>query len=113
VPPPRAHHHRITGAAATSSIEDHFDASPFLDISQKHGRSSKPSSSEKLQTCAGKLVTRQTEPLGPGHAVSSKRDLVGDEPLAVLLGEVLIPAENPAQKTLIEVYEATGRRNRT
>jgi UTP--glucose-1-phosphate uridylyltransferase len=36
------------------------------------------------------------------------RDLVGDEPFAVLLGDVLIPGENPATKQLIDVYEATG-----
>jgi len=36
------------------------------------------------------------------------KDLVGDEPFAVLLGDVLIPGENPATKQLIQVYEATG-----
>jgi len=34
--------------------------------------------------------------------------LVGDEPFAVLLGDVLIPGENPATKQLVKVYEATG-----
>src|SRR5207248_1467769 len=52
--------------------------------------------------------TRQKEPLGLGHAVLVARDLVGDEPFAVLLGDVLIPGENPATKQLIDVYEATG-----
>jgi UTP--glucose-1-phosphate uridylyltransferase len=36
------------------------------------------------------------------------KDLVGDEPFAVLLGDVLIPGKNPATKQLIDVYEATG-----
>src|SRR6202000_2792582 len=52
--------------------------------------------------------TRQKEPLGLGHAVLVAKDLVGDEPFAVLLGDVLIPGENPATKQLIAVYEATG-----
>ncbi len=52
--------------------------------------------------------TRQKEPLGLGHAVLVAKDLVGDEPFAVLLGDVLIPGEHPATKQLIEVYEATG-----
>jgi len=52
--------------------------------------------------------TRQKEPLGLGHAVLVARDLVGDEPFAVLLGDVLIPGPNPATKQLIKVYEATG-----
>jgi UTP--glucose-1-phosphate uridylyltransferase len=52
--------------------------------------------------------TRQKEPLGLGHAVLVAKDLVGDEPFAVLLGDVLIPGKNPATKQLIEVYAATG-----
>src|SRR5437764_6925990 len=52
--------------------------------------------------------TRQKEPLGLGHAVLVAKDLVGDEPFAVLLGDVLIPGENPATKQLVNVYEATG-----
>jgi len=52
--------------------------------------------------------TRQKQPLGLGHAVLVARDLVGDEPFAVLLGDVLIPGENPATKQLIDVYQATG-----
>jgi len=52
--------------------------------------------------------TRQKVPLGLGHAVLVARDLVGDEPFAVLLGDVLIPGPNPATKQLIKVYETTG-----
>jgi UTP--glucose-1-phosphate uridylyltransferase len=52
--------------------------------------------------------TRQKEPLGLGHAVLVAKDLVGDEPFAVLLGDVLIPGKNPATKQLIDVYSATG-----
>src|ERR1700756_64920 len=52
--------------------------------------------------------TRQKEPLGLGHAVLVAKDLVGDEPFAVLLGDVLIPGENPATKQLVRVYESTG-----
>jgi UTP--glucose-1-phosphate uridylyltransferase len=52
--------------------------------------------------------TRQKEPLGLGHAVLVAKDLVGDEPFAVLLGDVLIPGANPATKQLIDVYAATG-----
>src|SRR5262244_1362867 len=74
----------VTGKGK-NSIEDHFDSAPLL-VS----------------------YTRQKEPLGLGHAVLVARDLVGDEPFAVLLGDVLIPGENPATKQLIDVYEATG-----
>jgi UTP--glucose-1-phosphate uridylyltransferase len=43
-----------------------------------------------------------------GHAVLTARELVGDEPFAVLLGDVIVPGQRPATLQLIEVYEATG-----
>ena len=52
--------------------------------------------------------TRQKEALGLGHAVLAAKDLVGNEPFAVLLGDVIIPGLRPATKQLIEVYESTG-----
>jgi UTP--glucose-1-phosphate uridylyltransferase len=52
--------------------------------------------------------TRQKEPLGLGHAVLTARELVGDEPFAVLLGDVIIPGPRPATRQIIEVYEETG-----
>ena len=52
--------------------------------------------------------TRQKEPLGLGHAVLTARELVGDEPFAVLLGDVIVPGPRPATRQLIEVYEETG-----
>jgi len=53
--------------------------------------------------------TRQKEPLGLGHAVLAAKDLVGNEPFAVLLGDVIIPGPRPATRQLVEVYEATGK----
>jgi UTP--glucose-1-phosphate uridylyltransferase len=52
--------------------------------------------------------TRQKEPLGLGHAVLTARELVGDEPFAVLLGDVIIPGPCPATRQIVEVYEETG-----
>ncbi len=77
----------VTGKGK-NSIEDHFDYSPTL---------------ERFLEEKGKK-----EQLGLGHAVLVARDLVGDEPFAVLLGDVLIPGPNPATKQLIDVYAATG-----
>ena len=52
--------------------------------------------------------TRQKDPLGLGHAVLTARELVGDEPFAVLLGDVIIPGPGQQPAQLIEIYEATG-----
>ena len=50
----------------------------------------------------------QDRPLGLGHAVLMARDIVGDEPFAVLLPDDLIVGGAPALRELVEVYEATG-----
>ena len=47
---------------------------------------------------------RQGEPLGLGHAVLVARELVGDEPFAVILGDDVIDADPPAMKQLIDVF---------
>ena len=52
--------------------------------------------------------TRQSEALGLGHAVLTARELVGDEPFAVLLGDVIMDGKVPATRSLVEIYEETG-----
>jgi UTP--glucose-1-phosphate uridylyltransferase len=98
----------VTGRGK-SSIEDHFDYSPELEhfLDQK-GKKDQADMVRRISDMVQVSYTRQKEPLGLGHAVLVARDLVGDEPFAVLLGDVLIPGVNPATKQLIEVYEATG-----
>ncbi|MGH9790134.1 MAG: UTP--glucose-1-phosphate uridylyltransferase, partial [Candidatus Acidiferrales bacterium] len=51
---------------------------------------------------------RQKQAKGLGHAVLTAKELVGDEPFAVLLGDVVFDGARPATKQLVEVYEATG-----
>src|SRR6266566_8175072 len=98
----------VTGRGK-SSIEDHFDASPFLeDFLEKHGKKKQAKLVRDIADMVQVSYTRQKEPLGLGHAVLVARDLVGNEPFAVLLGDVLIPGENPATEQLVRVYEATG-----
>src|ERR1700720_196911 len=98
----------VTGRGK-SSIEDHFDASPLLEkFLEDKGKTDQVELVRSISDMVQISYTRQKEPLGLGHAVLVARDLVGDEPFAVLLGDVLIPGPNPATKQLIEVYEATG-----
>jgi UTP--glucose-1-phosphate uridylyltransferase len=98
----------VTGRGK-SSIEDHFDYSPALEhFLEQKGKKAEAELVRKIGDMVQVSYTRQKEPLGLGHAVLVARDLVGDEPFAVLLGDVLIPGENPATKQLIAAYEATG-----
>jgi UTP--glucose-1-phosphate uridylyltransferase len=98
----------VTGKGK-SSIEDHFDSAPSLErFLEERGKKDQADLVRKISNMVQFSYTRQKEPLGLGHAVLVARDLVGDEPFAVLLGDVLIPGENPATKQLIHVYETTG-----
>jgi UTP--glucose-1-phosphate uridylyltransferase len=98
----------VTGKGK-NSIEDHFDNSPLLErFLEEKGKHDQAEMVRKISNMVQVSYTRQKEPLGLGHAVLVAKDLVGDEPFAVLLGDVLIPGANPATKQLIDVYEATG-----
>ena len=98
----------VTGRGK-SSIEDHFDAAPLLEkFLEDKGKTDQAELVRSIGDMVQISYTRQKEPLGLGHAVLVARDLVGDEPFAVLLGDVLIPGKNPATKQLIDVYDATG-----
>ena len=98
----------VTGKGK-NSIEDHFDYNPTLErFLEEKGKHDQADLVRRISDMVQVSYTRQKEPLGLGHAVLVAKDLVGDEPFAVLLGDVLIPGENPATKQLVKVYEATG-----
>lgn len=92
-----------------NAIEDHFDSAPELErFLEERG---KPQQAQMVREISRGLhfsYTRQSEALGLGHAVLSARDLVGDEPFAVLLGDVIMDGPVPATRALIEIYETTG-----
>lgn len=88
------------------SIEDHFDAFPELEaVLERKGKHKELEELRQLQTMATYTSVRQPEPLGLGHAVLCAKELVGDEPFIVMLGDILIPPETPCLPELIEVYE--------
>jgi UTP--glucose-1-phosphate uridylyltransferase len=98
----------VTGKGK-NSIEDHFDHAPTLErFLEEKGKQDQIDLVRSISDMVQVSYTRQKIPLGLGHAVLVAKDLVGDEPFAVLLGDVLIPGKNPATKQLIDVYNATG-----
>jgi UTP--glucose-1-phosphate uridylyltransferase len=98
----------VTGRKKTA-IEDHFDSAPELErFLEERG---KPKLAQMVREISGDVhfsYTRQSEALGLGHAVLCARELVGDEPFAVLLGDVIMYGPVPATKALMEIYESTG-----
>ena len=61
-----------------------------------------------LPAAGATSFTRQQEPLGLGHAVWCARELVGDEPFAVILTDDVIMGEPPCLQQMIEAYQETG-----
>src|SRR5574340_1504458 len=91
------------------SIEDHFDSFPELEaVLKRKGKRKELEELRQMQTMAKFTAVRQSEPLGLGHAVLCAKELVGDEPFVVMLGDILIPPETPCLPQLIEVYEQYG-----
>jgi UTP--glucose-1-phosphate uridylyltransferase len=99
----------VTGRGK-NAIEDHFDHSQQLeDVLRSRGKDELVRAITDWLPEAGRIAyTRQPEPLGLGHAVWCARELIGNEPFAVLLADDLIMADPPCMKQMVEVYEETG-----
>jgi UTP--glucose-1-phosphate uridylyltransferase len=92
-----------------NAIEDHFDFAPELEsFLESKGKSQQAQMVREISGGIHFSYTRQNEALGLGHAVLTARELVGDEPFAVLLGDVIMDSAVPATKSLIDIYDETG-----
>ncbi|HCV2184647.1 TPA: UTP--glucose-1-phosphate uridylyltransferase GalU [Staphylococcus aureus] len=91
------------------AIEDHFDNQKELEMVLKEkGKSELLEKVQYSTELANIFYVRQKEQKGLGHAISSARQFIGNEPFAVLLGDDIVESEVPAVKQLIDVYEETG-----
>ena len=98
----------ITGRGK-SAIEDHFDISYELEKALEAKRKTALRDVvRRIASMAKVSYTRQQEAKGLGHAVLMARELVGDEPFAVILPDDIIDSEVPCVKQMIEVYNETG-----
>lgn len=94
----------VTGRGK-SAIEDHFDFTPELDATlDRRGKKELLALSRGVSNMARISFVRQKEPLGLGHAVLCAKDLVGDEPFAVILPDDVIDADPPCLKQMIGVF---------
>jgi UTP--glucose-1-phosphate uridylyltransferase len=98
----------VTGRGK-NAIEDHFDVSYELEkMLEEHGKSDLLTIVRQISEMVHVSYVRQKEAMGLGHAVLMAKDLVGDEPFAVLLADDVIDAEVPCLKQMREVHETTG-----
>jgi UTP--glucose-1-phosphate uridylyltransferase len=94
----------ITGRGK-SAIEDHFDHSYELEkLLEEKGKQDLLKIVRQISDMMYVAYVRQKEALGLGHAVLTARELVGNEPFAVLLADDVIDAKVPCLKQLMDVY---------
>ena len=95
----------VTGRGK-DGIEDHFDEAPELEqVLQERGQTGMVAMLRKIAAMTEVVSVRQKRPLGLGHAVLCARDLVGNEPFAVLLADDLIDSRVPGVRQLLDVFE--------
>ena len=98
----------VTGRGK-DSIEDHFDEIPELEqVLEERGQKEAVQNLRQIAEMIEVVSVRQKKPLGLGHAVFCARDLVGDEPFAVLLSDDLIEAPVPCMRQLMEIFAEKG-----
>ncbi len=96
----------VTGRGK-KALEDHFDRSFELEVALKNKKKEELVRQVKdLVPKTGTIIyTRQNEPLGLGHAIWCARDIVGDEPFAVLLADDLIQSETPVLSQMVDKFD--------
>jgi UTP--glucose-1-phosphate uridylyltransferase len=93
-----------------AAIEDHFDHAFELDVSLR--RNGKHSIADNLARATPEVgaisFVRQQEARGLGHAVWTARHVIGDEPFAVMLPDMLMVGDTPCLRSLVDIYEEHG-----
>lgn len=99
----------VTGRGK-GAIEDHFDIAYELEATLKaRGKTAEIAQLEATRPAAGAAsFVRQQEPLGLGHAVWCARDMIGGEPFALALPDMLIHAPRGCFAQMMDVYERHG-----
>lgn len=99
----------VTGRG-NSALEDYFDVNFELEATLKdRGEDAVAASLESLRHAPGQVTyVRQIDPLGLGHAVWCARNVVGDEPFAVLLADELILSNESDLSTMLDVHARHG-----
>jgi UTP--glucose-1-phosphate uridylyltransferase len=95
----------VTGRGK-NAIEDHFDVSYELEkILEERGQEELLKIVRRVSDLIHISYVRQKEALGLGHAILTAREMVGDEPFAVLLGDDIIDASTPCLRQMLDIYD--------
>lgn len=97
----------VTGRGK-SSLEDHFDKSYELETAlEARGKTALLELVRSVSHLAKISYTRQPDALGLGHAVLQAKELVGNEPFAVILPDDVVDAQVPCLKQMVDAFEQT------
>ena len=95
----------VTGRGK-NAIEDHFDVSYELEkLLEERGKTDLLEQVRAISSMINVSYVRQGETLGLGHAVLMAKDLIGDEPFAVMLGDDIIDSAVPCMRQMVDVFE--------
>jgi UTP--glucose-1-phosphate uridylyltransferase len=98
----------VTGKGK-NAIEDHFDVSKELErLLEERGQKDLLEQVRGITSLINVSYVRQGESLGLGHAVLMTKDLVGDEPFAVMLGDDIIDSPVPCMKQMVDAFGKHG-----
>ncbi|HEX5606622.1 MAG TPA: UTP--glucose-1-phosphate uridylyltransferase GalU [Candidatus Binatia bacterium] len=98
----------VTGRGK-DGIEDHFDEAPELEqVLAERGNDEMIKMLRRIAEMTEVVSVRQKKPLGLGHAVLCARDLVGNEPFAVMLADDLIDSATPCIRQLLDIFQSTN-----
>ena len=97
----------ITGRGKTT-MEDHFDRSFELEaVLEARNKTALLEIARSMSKLAKIVYTRQAEALGLGHAVLMAKELVGDEPFAVILADDVVDSKQGCLKQMVEAFNET------
>jgi UTP--glucose-1-phosphate uridylyltransferase len=98
----------VTGRGK-DGIEDHFEEAPELEqVLADRGNDEMVKVLRRIAEMTEVVSVRQKKPLGLGHAVLCARDLVGNEPFAVMLADDLIDSATPCIRQLLDIFQSTN-----
>jgi UTP--glucose-1-phosphate uridylyltransferase len=99
----------LISASSKRALEDHFDR--FFELEYRleaAGKHDLLAETRRPAEMARFVVVRQGAPLGNGHAVLCAKEIVGDEPFAMLWGDDVVLGDPPFVRQLIDAHERTG-----
>lgn len=92
------------------AIEDYFDRAYELEVTLRDKRKNDllAKITSELPTAGETSFVRQQVPLGLGHAIWCARDVIGDEPFAILLPDVLVKSKTSCLAQMVQAYDKVG-----